>query len=309
MKVLVLSATGCMGSGLVEALKDDPNHQISAFTRNPDSDAAKPIRDAGITIFKGDFSDKEALDKAFSSGFDAVFFTIFPDLTGGDNDIEQAENIIDAVKRYRVKQVLYGSVARTGTQESFDRAYANLPENSFLRVYWSKKWRIEELIRSSGADWTIIKPPNFIQNLVFPHYVAMMFPELPTTLTIKDATDPNHPQWWVDGSDTGRFAAEAVKNPGKFRNKDITIGTELLTMNDVVEKLRKATGKDVQLYKWPADEWEATKTHPMHSIKRGFSEFGYDPEGGNPTEYGFEFTPISKWLEDDKNKRGTWLAT
>ncbi|KAK6521872.1 hypothetical protein TWF506_002075 [Arthrobotrys conoides] len=308
MKVLVLSATGCMGSGFVEALKDDPNHQISAFTRDPDSDAAKAIKDAGITIFKGDFSDKESLEKAFSSGFDAVFFTIFPDLTGGDKDIEQAENIINAVKSHGVKQVLYGSVARTGTQESFDRAYANLPENSFLRVYWPKKWKIEELIRSSGADWTIIKPPTFIQNLVFPKYVAMMFPELPTTLVVKDATDPNHPRWWVDGSDTGRFAAEAVKNPEKFRNKDITIGTELLTMNEIVEKLRKATGKDVQLYKWPADEWEATKNHPMHSIQRGFSEFGYDPEGGNPTEYGFEFTPISKWLEDDKNKQGTWLA-
>ncbi|KAF3925746.1 hypothetical protein ABW20_dc0100323 [Dactylellina cionopaga] len=307
MKVLVLSATGCMGSGLVDALKDDPNHQLYAFTRNPDSDSAKPLKDAGITVFKGDFGDKESLEKAFAAGVDAVFFTIFPDLAGGDADIEQAQNIVDAAKRHGVRQLIYGSVARSGTQEKFDKTFNKLEDSSFLKVYWKKKWVIDDLVKNSGIAWTIFKPPHFIQNVVWPHYTAMMFPDLATTHVFKEALDPDLGQWWVDGSDTGRFAAEAIKNPEKYRNKDITFGTELLSTREIVEKLRVASGKDVKLYEWPAEEYEASKLHFFHSTRHFLTEVGYDPEGGKPEEYSeFKLTPISEWLE--KNKAGTWLA-
>ncbi|KAF3914167.1 hypothetical protein AA313_de0210147 [Arthrobotrys entomopaga] len=307
MKVLVLSATGCMAGGLVRALKDDPTHQLYAFTRNPDSDGAKSLKDAGVTVLKGDYKDKDSLSKAFSEAKpDAVFFTIFPDFTGGDGDLEQAQNVIDAVKRHGVKQVLHGSVARVGTQENFDRVYNKLGEDSYFKKYWIKKWAIQDLVRNSGASWTIIKPPVFIQNVVWPHYVNLMTPELPEKLIYKNAMDLNARQWWADGSDVGKFAAAAIRDPEKFHNKEITFGTELLTTGDVVDKLRKVSGKDVKQYEWPAEEWEASKSQFIHSTQHVMSEMGYDPEGGNPTEYGVELTPIDEWLEN--NKAGTWMA-
>ncbi|EPS35138.1 hypothetical protein H072_11473 [Dactylellina haptotyla CBS 200.50] len=309
MKVLALSATGCMGSGLVKALKDDTNHQLYTFTRNLDSDSAKPLKEASTKVFEGDFGNKGSLEEAFSEGFDAVFFTIFPDLTGGSGDLDQAENIVDAAKRHGVKQLLYGSVARTGTQENFDKVLSTLEDSNFLKGYWVKKWAIEDMVRKSGLAYTIVKPPNFIQNLAWPNYVAMMYPDLPKDYIYKNAVDPDVAQWWVDGSDVGKFAAAAVRDPERFRNKEITIGTELLTDRQIVEKLRMATGKDVKLYDWPADEWEASKTHFIHGPRHKSSEMGHDPDGGNGAkEYGVQPTLISEWLEDPKNKEGTWLA-
>ncbi|KAK6349430.1 hypothetical protein TWF696_005714 [Orbilia brochopaga] len=307
MKVLVLAATGCMASGLIKALKDDPEYQLFAFTRDPESDAAKSLKEAGVTIIKGDYGDKEVIEMTFSQGFDAVFFTIYPDRTGGTTDIEQAKNVVDAAVRHGVKQLLYGSSARIGTQENFDRVHAKLPKDSFWHNYWQHKWAIEDVVRCSGLAYTIIKPPIFVQNLVRDGYVERIYPDLPTKHILKDAMGPDSPAWWADGSDVGKFAAAAIRQPERFKNKEFPFGAEILTVRQIVEKLRKASGKDIKLYEWPADEWEASKTDPFLSTRHAIAETGPDPDGGKPKEFPeIELTSIDEWLEN--NKAGTWLA-
>ncbi|KAJ6265046.1 hypothetical protein Dda_1201 [Drechslerella dactyloides] len=307
MKVLVLSATGCMATGLIRALKDDPDYQLFAFTRDPESDAARALKDAGLTILKGDYGNKDDLENAFSQGIDTVFFSIMSDRSGGTVDIEQAKNVIDAAVRHGVKQLIYGSSARIGTQENFDRVTAKLPKDSFWHTYWEHKWAIGDLVRRSGLAYTIIKPPIFVQNLVREGYVERIYPDLPTKYILKDAMEPDSPAWWADGSDVGTFAAAAIREPERYKNKEFAFGAEKLTINQVAEKLRKASGKDVKVYEWPAEEYEASKTHPFHSTRHAIADIGPDPDGGKPKEFEeVELTLIDEWLE--KNKAGTWLA-
>ncbi|KAF3915579.1 hypothetical protein ABW21_db0206195 [Orbilia brochopaga] len=307
MRILVLAATGCMATGLITALEDDPEHQLFAFTRDPESNAAKGLKESGVVIIKGDYSDKATIETAFAQGFDAVFFTVQADRTGGDADIEQANNIVDAAVRHNAKQLLYGSSARIGSQENFDKVHAKLPKNSFWHNYWQHKWTIEDIVRRSGLAYTIIRPPIFVQNLVREGYVERIYPDLPTKYILKDAMGPDSQAWWADGSDVGKFAAAAIRQPDRFKNKEFAFGAEMLNTRQIVEKLRKASGKDVKLYEWPADEWEASKTDPFHSTRHAIADIGPDPEGGKPKEFpDIELTSIDEWL--DKNKAGTWMA-
>lgn len=307
-KVLVLAATGTMGSGLIKALKDDPDHELYAFTRNTDSKAATALKADGIKVLQGDFSDPESLSKALSIGFDAVFFIIFPDLMGGDNDLVEARNIITAVQDAKVKQLIYGSVARIGTQENFDKVYAEMDESSFLKGYFIKKFKLDQLVRDSGVEsWTIIKPPTFIQNIVWDQSVAMFYPDLAASGTFYTAVDHNLKQWWVDGSDVGKFAAAAIRDPAKFHQKEITFGTEGLNAHEIVAKLSKARGKEVKLGVWTDEEWEVKKANPFYSIGPLQNAMGFDPSIGEEEKYGVELTSIDEWLE--KNKEGTWLAS
>ena len=57
--VLVTGATGKQGGAVVEALLTR-GHQVRALTRNPASPAAIRLRDLGVEIAVGDFTDHDS---------------------------------------------------------------------------------------------------------------------------------------------------------------------------------------------------------------------------------------------------------
>ena len=69
--VLVTGATGKQGGACVEALLPR-GHQVRALTRNSASPAANRLRERGVEITVGDFSDRDSLMRA-TRGADAVY--------------------------------------------------------------------------------------------------------------------------------------------------------------------------------------------------------------------------------------------
>src|SRR3979411_3171667 len=69
--VLVTGATGKQGGAVVEALLTR-GHQVRALTRNPASPAAIRLREQGVEIAVGDFTDHDSLVRA-ARGADAVY--------------------------------------------------------------------------------------------------------------------------------------------------------------------------------------------------------------------------------------------
>src|SRR6516164_5345687 len=69
--VLVTGATGKQGGACVEALLTR-GHQVRALTRNSASPAANRLRQQGVEIAAGDFTDHDSLVRAIR-GADAVY--------------------------------------------------------------------------------------------------------------------------------------------------------------------------------------------------------------------------------------------
>ena len=69
--VLVTGATGKQGGAVVEALLTR-GHQVRALTRNSASSAANRLREQGVEIAVGDFTDHDSLVRA-ARGVDAVY--------------------------------------------------------------------------------------------------------------------------------------------------------------------------------------------------------------------------------------------
>ena len=69
--VLVTGATGKQGGAVVEALLIR-GHQVRALTRNSASSAANRLREQGVEIAVGDFTDHDSLERA-ARGVDAVY--------------------------------------------------------------------------------------------------------------------------------------------------------------------------------------------------------------------------------------------
>ncbi|KAF9877909.1 hypothetical protein CkaCkLH20_04485 [Colletotrichum karsti] len=70
--IAVTGATGSQGGGVINIMKNVPGWKIRAITRNPSSNSAVKLSQAGIEVVRADFDDETSLVKAFD-GVHAIF--------------------------------------------------------------------------------------------------------------------------------------------------------------------------------------------------------------------------------------------
>jgi uncharacterized protein YbjT (DUF2867 family) len=107
--VLVTGATGKQGGAVVNALLAR-GHQVRALTRNSASPAANRLRQQGVEIAVGDFTNRDSLLRA-ARGADAVYAMSTPYEQGAEKEIAQGMTITDAAKAAGVAHFIYSSVA------------------------------------------------------------------------------------------------------------------------------------------------------------------------------------------------------
>ena len=123
--VLVTGATGKQGGAVVEALLTR-GHQVRALTRNSASPAANRLRQQGVEIAVGDFTDHDSLVRA-ARGADVVYAMSTPYEQGAEQETAQGITITDAAKAAGVAHFIYSSVAsanRATGISHFDGKYA-----------------------------------------------------------------------------------------------------------------------------------------------------------------------------------------
>jgi len=71
--IAVVGATGAQGGGLVRAILNDKQGSFAAraLTRDPNSDKAKALADAGAEVVAADVDDVKSLKKAFDGAHGA----------------------------------------------------------------------------------------------------------------------------------------------------------------------------------------------------------------------------------------------
>lgn len=168
MNLTIVAATGGIGRQLVsQALAD--GHTVTAVVRNPANVEVKAV--------KVDLSapDPVALAEAVG-GADAVLSGLG---ARGKGDYGVAERgtraIVEAMKETGVRRLVVVSAAPIGTVPSPDRPHPprHDPGEGFfmrnlltpivkrvLREHYADLARMEDVIRSSGLDWTIVRPPQ-----------------------------------------------------------------------------------------------------------------------------------------------------
>src|SRR6476646_3306542 len=150
--VLVTGATGQQGGAVVEALLTR-GHHVRALTRNPASPAANRLRERGVEIAVGDFTDRDSLVRA-ARGADAVYAMSTPYEQSAEKETAQGMTVADAAKAAGVAHFVYSSVA------SANRATG-------IR-HFDGKYAVEKHLQASGVPYTIVAPVFFMENLLQP---------------------------------------------------------------------------------------------------------------------------------------------
>jgi len=159
MRIVVFGANGRTGRELVaQAL--DGGHDVVAVTRHPEQMSSRNR----LAILGGDVTDPAAVDAAVAGG-DAVLSVLGVPYSRKPINLYSAgtANIITAMRHHGVRRLAVAGTAALdpGYQASDSVIFTRLIEPLFMRLpgrtLYADNRRMEELIRASSLDWTIVR--------------------------------------------------------------------------------------------------------------------------------------------------------
>jgi putative NADH-flavin reductase len=158
MKLFVLGATGKTGSEIV-SLALSRGHEVTAFVRSPER--ISPA--AALTIVKGDPRNPANMAAALP-GHDAVLSAIGPPpreaLRPSTLVTDCARATVAAMTTSRVPRLVIISAAVLFPEKGFYFAFFR-----WLTRHHARDLRaMEDLVRRSGLDWTIARPPRLTRS-------------------------------------------------------------------------------------------------------------------------------------------------
>jgi putative NADH-flavin reductase len=157
--VVVLGANGGIGKHAVSAALK-AGHQVTAILRTP---ANLEIRHANLQIVQGNIMNPGTLDD-FLKNQDIVISAI------GKNSFKKTtlysqgnKNLIDAMKRVGTNRAFFISASGlevNPTHSWLVRFVTKYILQKLLRHMYADLWKMEETVKESTINWTIMRPPK-----------------------------------------------------------------------------------------------------------------------------------------------------
>lgn len=214
-EILVTGATGKVGSELINQLVSR-GESVRAATRDPLSAGLK--LPGNVEAVEFNYEQPETFPAALK-GIDKVFLVARP----GDNQSDKAAApFIDEMKKQGIKHIVNLTAMGAETDETF-----------MLRI-------LEKYIEDSGISFTHLRPNWFMQNFNSGSMYADIQTKDALHLPAADAAIS-----FIDIRDIAATAVAALLKPEHSCKAYTLTGGEALTHFDVIEKINKATGRDI----------------------------------------------------------------
>jgi putative NADH-flavin reductase len=161
MKVLIIGATNGIGRCLTDQ-SVDVGEQVTVLVRNP---SRFPNPRPNLRVIRGDILDPSRVEEAVK-GQEAVCIVIgIPPTRKPVNVFSQgARNVLDAMKKSGVDRLV--CVTGIGAGDSRGHGgflYDRIVQPLLLKTNYTDKEKQEEIVRASGAVWTVVRP-GFLTN-------------------------------------------------------------------------------------------------------------------------------------------------
>jgi len=221
LKVLVTGATGNTGSLLVPALlKADVDVRI--FVR--DEAKAKPLKDLGAEVVTGNLDDTAAILPAVKN-VDKIYLLTW----NGETAFKQVQNVINAAKYEGVSHIIRHSMWG--------------PDNS--RII-KEGYKIDEMIMSSGLQWTLLKPTFYMQN-------TMMAAQTISSDGVIYWDMKDGKLGMIDVRDIADAAFAVIAGKGHEGKSYILTGPEAISFHDVAKIFSDVLHKEVKYVNVPGE--------------------------------------------------------
>jgi len=228
--ILVVGATGNLGRKVVRSLRAS-GEEVRAMTRVISK--ADELKALGAQPVRGDLTDPESLDFALR-GARAVVLAAHSLLGRGAESSEAVDDeghraLLERAKSAGVRHIIYTSVLGASSDHPLD--------------FWRTKARVEQHVRESGIDYTIIRPTSFMEIHAYMLIGKAVIEGKRVMLTGKGS----NPRNFVAAEDVAKVVAGALRIPS-LRGDTIEVGgPENLTGHQVVEIFEKVSGRKARV--------------------------------------------------------------
>lgn len=251
--ILVSGATGTQGGAVARQLLKR-GYVVRGLTRNTESDRAKAMSELGAEMVRGDFDDAQSLAAAMDGVYGVFAVTNFWE-HGYDKEIQHGKQLVDAALAANVQHFVFTSVASAD-------ANTGIP-------HFESKGEVEVYLRSSGINFSIVRPVEFMDNVQYARENILSGIHL-------DPRDPGKSHQWIAASDIGFFVGEAFDNPDEWVGRTLEIAGDQLTIAEFIDVLSRSVGREVihQQLDWAA--YQEQNGEEMTVMLRWFDESGYN---------------------------------
>jgi uncharacterized protein YbjT (DUF2867 family) len=228
-QIFVTGATGNQGGAVLRHLLQN-GFAVKALSRNPSSKKAAGLKIPGVELIKGDLSNPSGWESHLS-GVDGVFSVQSMD-AGPEKEILQGINLAKSAVKANVPYFVYSSVigADAGT---------GIP-------HWESKNEIENFIRSTNLNYTILRPASLYENLLIPA-VRSGIKKGKYSTPLRGSTV----QQYVGAEDIGRITALIFKEAGKYNKQVLSLAFEQMNGEQLASVIGKVLGKKMKYQQLP----------------------------------------------------------
>ncbi|OPX57493.1 MAG: short chain dehydrogenase [Methanomassiliicoccales archaeon PtaB.Bin215] len=159
MRVLVTGATGFLGGHLIEEMAKSPHVPVCAHRKGSDT---RKIDDLGLEKVVFDLTDGDSMLSALRNVDAVVHLAAYYTFTGKKEMYEKVNvkgtgDLLEACQQAGVRRFIYCSSTEAMGPIASPPGDEDSPLNPQYE-YGRSKAMAEELVRSSGLDWTILRP-------------------------------------------------------------------------------------------------------------------------------------------------------
>ncbi len=156
MKLIVFGATGGIGTQVVQQALD-AGHEVTALARQP---AAMTLRHERLDVIQGDALKPDTFRESIARK-DAVISALgVRHLAPTTLFSEGVANIVQAMQTAHVRRLLCVSSSGLELGPRWQRWLADPLLWLIFRNMYTDLVRMETVVKASGLDWTILRPPT-----------------------------------------------------------------------------------------------------------------------------------------------------
>ena len=278
-RVLVLGATGTLGTPVVRSLADR-DHTVRVLARSPER--AHQVFGGTVEVVEGDSTDRDQMRRALV-GCDAVHISL-----PTESELAAMRHVIELASTVGLQRISYVS----GTSV---RA-----ENRWFEVV-DVKLKAEDLLRGSGIPYTVFCPTWVME--VLPNFIKG-----DRAVVIVGKNPPGF--HFFAAADFGRMVANSFEDDRALGRRLFIHGPEGLTLPQALRAYHEACHPQLRLTYLKLFQArlvaKITRQKSMESVTRLIAYFDKTEEGGNPSEadslLGAPTTTLADWIEIQKRQ-------
>lgn len=301
--IAVIGATGAQGGGLVRAILDDSGGSFGAraITRDPSSNKARSLADAGADVVQADLDDVDSLARAFDGAYGAFCVTNFWEHFSPEKELQQAKNLAQAARQAGLKHVVWSTLEDTRNWMSLDDERMPTLMEKYKVPHFDAKGEADQEFEKAGVPTTNLLTSFYWDNFI--HFGMGPTPTPDGALAIVfPMNDAKLPGIAVD--DIGKCAYGIFKRGDDMIGKTVGIAGEHLTGDEMAAKMSRVLGKKI-VYNAVSPE-----------VYRGFDFDGADDIGNmfqfkrdfNADFVGARDPSLARELNPELQNFDTWLA-